>query len=446
MEQHKYILLNTLGQAFILEADMPRDVHAPIERVEEDLLGRSVLAERIYTRLCSDDCPQAIGIYGGWGTGKTSLLNLIQMQNQVSDSKCTKQIHIEMLDAWQYEATGNLLVPVIVRLKRISGDENFLPKSWKASMRRVLAVTTLSLAGLALSRSPVQIGDIQSIWENIEKIDKEDPASILLGWEKMTDSIHDTREAFEEVVRVVLQEQKCDCLVLCIDNLDRCIPDRVVNLLESIKNFFAVPNCIWVFAMDSGVVASYINRKYEGTTMDGNSYLDKIIPEQYHLSFYPEENDPCIYDLIRVATGRDLTLNEWRRLPLIPQVMVPRRLKKSAVKFSECFSGKNPPDANRDTVFLISLLYHTWPDFYERLASNSDEHIGRLLANFFKVTTSDGSKWGEYHPLPLDGKFSEEQDLILFLQTAFPNATKYSHDVVRDIRRAMLALRQVGLP
>jgi hypothetical protein len=423
-------------------------LHDPITDEEQDILERRYLAERIFNRLASDACPGVIGIYGSWGTGKTSLLNLLLAHNKKPETSVAKPIHIEVFDAWNYEATGNLLIPVIVQLKKLSGDEHFLPQSWKTSIRRVLAVTTLSLAGLMLSKSPIQLGDIRAIWEDIEKRDNEDSESVLLAWETLTDTIREMQVAFQEVVKVVLKEQKCERLILCIDNLDRCSPDHAVNVLESIKNFFSVSGCVWLFAMDADIIASYIRHKYEGTAMDGYSFLDKIIPEQYHLSFFPEENDHRIFHFIRSVSNYDLTLDDARRLPLIPNVMVARRLKKSAVKFIECFSSSELVDADHDTVFLLSLLYHTWPEFYGRLSSGSLSHIAGILANFFKnrKTEDIDSQWGDYSPLPLDKNFVEDQDLIQFLQTAFPEAKVSPEKVVSSIRRALSALRQVGLP
>ena len=148
----------------------------------------------------------------------------------------------------------------------------------------------------------------------------------------------------------VLEKIGCQRIAVCIDNLDRCSPESAVRLLESVKNFFSVPRFTWVFAMDSEVIARYINHKYEGAEIDGNSYLDKIISEQYHLSFCPEEDDPKVFDLIYEATNGCFTLNDKQRLPQIPSVMVPRQLKKSAGKFAEYFNGASP-DADRDTVF-----------------------------------------------------------------------------------------------
>jgi hypothetical protein len=440
MEQHKYILLNTLGQAFILEADMPRDVHAPIERVEEDLLGRSALAERIYTRLCSDDCPQAIGIYGGWGTGKTSLLNLLMEKWIISGNK---SLQMEYIDAWQYESNGDLFVPIIVKLmaKRAAINPDLATYLKRVSLAVLYMGTDLALRSL----TRLELDDVKKYKDNIES-DQINHIS-QLTWETFTDKVEETNRALAGLVKNISNDRGLSKLIFFIDNLDRCSPENTVRLLESIKNFLIVPGCVWVFAMDAGVVASYINRKYEGTTMDGNSYLDKIIPEQYHLSFFPQENDARIYDLIRSVTQRDLTLNDWKRLPLLPNTMVPRKLKKSAVKFSECFSGNTHFDADRDSVFLLSLLYHTWPDFYERLSSTLENHIGGILANYFKQNiVNEGWRWGVYVPSPLDKKFLDNQDLAQFLLTAFPDATLFPDDTVKIIQQAMRILREAGLP
>ena len=424
-----------------------RSIHDPIEILGQDVLGRRDLAQRILERLCESDAG-VLGVYGGWGTGKSSLLNLLCQLNDEKASQLGKtDVYIKIIDAWKYESGDGLLMPLVVCFKKMAGNTDF-PEAWRVITRRALASTALSVTDALLKK---YIGvDRKSIKENYEEVEKRDKQkddySLLLEWEDWSDDVENTELAFKKIVNFVLNKIGCKRIVICIDNLDRCSPENVVRLLESVKNFFSAPNCVWIFAMDAEVIASYVNHKYEGTRMDGNSYLDKIIPEQYHLSFFPDENDPRVYDLIRNATGSDLTLNDWKRLPLLPHVMVPRRLKKSAAKFAEYFDGSRT-DAERDTVFLLSLLYHTWPDFYQRLSSASVQHVGGMLANFFKKHDSESAemRWGEYSPLPLSKKFAEDQDLIYFLKTAFPkNAVDAS--MVDEIRRAMDGLRQVGLP
>jgi len=421
---------------------MSRDIHAPIEHREEDLLNRFALAERIYSRLCGDSCSQAIGIYGGWGTGKTSLLKLLQ---EIHCKVREPMLQIEYIDAWQYENSGDLFVPILVKLMARKAAVAAVDPAMVTYLKRVSLATLYMGTDLLLrSLTGLNLGDVKSYKDDIEA--KEGDHIALSTWDDLTDTVEETNRAMEELLEKINQGIKTAKIAFLIDNLDRCSPENTVRLLESVKNFLSVPGCVWVFAMDSGVVASYINHKYEGTTMDGNSYLDKIIPEQYHLSFFPEEGDSRIYDLVRSATGRELTLNDWKRLPLIPSVMVPRRLKKSTVKFAEYFDGERT-EGDRDTIFLLCLLYHSWPDFYERLSSSSIQHVGRVLANFFqsKNLEDDCMHWGEYTPLPLDKKFTENQDLIYFLQTAFPTKGRDA-EVAGEIHRALEGLRQIGLP
>jgi len=74
-------------------------IHDPILCESQDTLERRYLAERIFDRLVSESCPEVIGIYGGWGTGKTSLLNLIQERWQKSNEQTIQIEHFDRKDS-----------------------------------------------------------------------------------------------------------------------------------------------------------------------------------------------------------------------------------------------------------------------------------------------------------------------------------------------------------
>ena len=429
---------------------MPKDVHAPIECEEDDLLGRYALAGRISNRLISEDCPQTIGIYGGWGTGKTSVLNLVKFINQQEIAQSNREdLHFESFDAWKYEEANNLLIPVIVRMRGLLGDIN-LPAEWYTIAHRVTATAAISIFDAVLKKfADTSRKDIIETYKDVEAHDNQvNYSDRLLEWKKWSDEIEDSEKAFGEIIKTIRERKNYKKIVLCIDNLDRCTPDHVVSLLESIKNFFSASGCVWLLAMDSDVIASYIDHKYEDTAMDGNSYLDKIVPEQYHLSLSPTLDRNEISDLINPPGKWDKSARvsiDERKIPQIPKILVPRRLIKSAQKFYEYY--KDPAvGVSPDMILSLIFLYHTWPAFYQRLSSASEEHIIGILDQFFdKNKKRDNASQTEAIPLP--EKYIKDNELIYFIRTAFVDYKNgKTENLVQEFMLAFKELRQIGLP
>jgi predicted KAP-like P-loop ATPase len=88
-------------------------IHDPIREITEDVLEPSGLADAIFNRLNSNDCPSVLEVYGGWGSGKSSLINLLC---QLNSQQKPKQLHIEIFDPWKYDSGASLLMPGIIQL------------------------------------------------------------------------------------------------------------------------------------------------------------------------------------------------------------------------------------------------------------------------------------------------------------------------------------------
>jgi len=419
-----------------------RNIHDPIDDLGQDILGRHVLAQAILDRLSQPDTG-VLGIYGGWGTGKTSLLNLLHELNE-KNRPGKRNLQIEIIDAWKYEGTGNLLIPIVVKLRELSGRKEF-SQSWNVIAKRVVALTGLSLMEATLKTvSPIGVNDIGDLHDKLKEMEEKNYCAIMENWERVTDEIKEEQKAFETVIGLVNEAKKSDRLILCIDNLDRCTPDHAITLLESVKIFFSVPNCIWVFAVDSDVIASYIDRKYEGTAVDGYSFLDKIIPEQYHLSVpLSSEHGGYIDEFLREIT-RELDFGpqlDWKRFAHIPRVWRPRRLIKCARTLISV--QKTTGIQHLDTIFALIMLYHTWPDFYETFSFGSEKHIGGILANF----ADEGSNWRQYQVIPISEKHMKDPELRHFIHQAFLSQSEYnSVNHTRELILCTNDLREAGLP
>jgi len=421
------------------------DIHQPVSTIGADILGRSDIARVILRCLSSPDCPESLGIYGGWGTGKTSLLYLIQNINESEGPAFETSLHIEIIDVWPHEHLDSLLAPVITRLLSRLGAKQNLQEAAAPIATRVLLATGLALTDAILKQLGSSRQEVGAAYQD---------ASNTLPWlHDLCDRVQETeqkrKQDFTELVSLVLSQLCAKRLVLCLDNLDRCSPEHVVQLLESVKNYLTVPGCVWVFAVDAQVLASYITRKYEGTALDGNSYLDKIIPEQYHIpSPSIEHEGDRLDELLRKAMselpGRFPA--NWRRFAGVPRVLVPRRLLKSARKFQEisCLPTDLGTSAGDDLVFALILLYHAWPDFYRVWTSENAEHVQGVLCHFLPV---DRAAPPGPPGIPLAETYLKDQELHYFIQLAFgKNEIGGENHMSRDLVSAMRYLRQVGLP
>lgn len=417
-------------------------IFEPIQDPESDHLGRYRFAQRLLKRVAAADCSSAVGLYGGWGVGKTSILNLMKSINDQDAPLVQKKPKLIYMDIWPYEVSGDLALPILVRTRQLIGNlpEETYSKSW----RRILGVLAQAGMDITLRKlAGLQLNDVKDYVGNLRDVSPD--AINIRDLETLVDDIRGGQEAFCELARLASEAHQNRRLVFLIDNLDRCSPENVVRLLESVKNFLYAPNCVWVFAMDSGVIASYIDRKYDGTRMDGNSYLDKIIPEQYHIPPITIADMVRLHRFLGVAqpAGRvGLPVIDLGKLPNLPEVLIPRRLLKTAHKFYEAYTIDTDlgSPAGSDSTFFLILLYYTWPAFYERFSSGSVEHVRGILLNFIPENERSGSS-----PILIPQRFMDDRSLNHYIERCIL-LDRNLENISKTLAAGMFWLREAGLP
>lgn len=416
-------------------------IFEPIQDLEHDYLGRFQFSQRLLDRISEVDCPTTIGLYGGWGVGKTSILNMVIELNEQQNIPIVEKPIIEYIDVWPYEVSGDIAIPVLVKTRKLIGPTP--PANYSKSWRRILGVLVQAGVDIALRRAlDLELGDVKNYADNLKDISPDQMN--IRDLETLIDDIQGAQRAYNDVVQLARKSNQNRRLVFLIDNLDRCSPENVVRLLESVKNFLYAPNCVWIFAMDSGVIASYIDRKYNGTRMDGNSYLDKIIPEQFHIppvSGKELEKLDHFLSMAKPISQAGLPAIDLTKIPQLPEVLIPRRLLKTAHKFYRVYSLEtdlgNP--GNPDLVFSLILLYNTWPTFYERFSSESTTHVRGILANF--IPKEEHSQY--LIPIPKD--YLDDRSLAHYVNACFMKGQDM--DSIQDLLvGSMVWLRGVGLP
>lgn len=247
-----------------------------------------------------DLSPSTIGLYGDWGSGKSSLMKLalkkIEENNPQSrkEKDTTKSLCIEF-NGWLfegYEDTKSSLCGTILDAladeKRFSQEvtdyanelikkidfKKILGKGIKYGLDFFLTggvgtLTDLTLSSI-LSSIKANASDLQAkdIEEILDKLKKD---------EKARTEIKNFRKDFQ----VLLKKSKVENVVVFIDELDRCLPNTVLEVFEAMRLFLFVEGMSFVIGADERLIQYAIRSKYKevpGNNLDiGKEYLEKVI-------------------------------------------------------------------------------------------------------------------------------------------------------------------------
>jgi hypothetical protein len=242
----------------------------------EDLLGFSDIAEPIIDALGREHLdPVAIGVFGDWGSGKTTVLELIQKRLEEATD-----VVVVYTRPWEYDPAtdpkATLIGEVLDAIRREVADEQgsldalgeTVVDSFKRLAKRIRWSKAITLAGkTAVGLALPSFDDLVGIFRE-EGSDDQPPAEPTL---------HGFREEFDELMAELAQIRR---VVVLVDDLDRCLPPTVVDALEAVKLFLSVRKMGFVIAADRRLVALSIAERYRPAAQAdamARQYLEKIV-------------------------------------------------------------------------------------------------------------------------------------------------------------------------
>lgn len=238
-----------------------------------DLLGFEDVVNLVETVVVRKDLdPVTIGVNAPWGGGKTTVLQLLQDRLDGRD-----EILCIFVSPWEYDGktdpTTALIDEVLGRLnseletRKTLGDKT--REMLKRLRRRVNFAKALKLtATAALTTTVPGVSSLIDLFDD-SKPDADEPADpTLQGFRKQFADIMESDD-LAPIQRVVV----------LVDDLDRALPDTVVETLEAIKLFLSVKKMAFVLAADEDNVAHAIARRLAvtGQTITSRLYLEKIV-------------------------------------------------------------------------------------------------------------------------------------------------------------------------
>lgn len=279
---------------------------------DKDFLGFDVHASLI-TELIKDGkmLPLTIGLFGDWGSGKSSILEVLKKEIEKEP-----EIACLYFNGWVFEGYDDAKAALLETILKEFEDENKFGAEIKDNIKKLsnsvkwMRVIGFGIKNIALPAAAAYMtGDLSLITQLVSglkgaaenpddlvaKIKGHDTEGFLKQFVKESeetdkfDVVRKFRDDFEEL----LEKSKIDKLVIIIDDLDRCLPDRIIDNLEAIKLFLNVKNTAFVIGADPRIVRHAIEYRYKDKIIDTNAentndrivndYLEKLIQIPYNL-------------------------------------------------------------------------------------------------------------------------------------------------------------------
>ena len=419
-----------------------------------------------------------IGVYGEWGSGKTSFLKLVEKylnkqsltpkdRDRLADkniSEKDKQKIIETgicpiwFEAWKYDRQEDLWAALVqtilnkmsdrgkwyqrVRVKfRIwrasisvrSGMWEIFKKLLPIGIRIILIAGSLYLLfslglgiagpslGSLLQKNPVLpaiSGDIGQILSIIlaallaaVALDPFKLFDLFKGKTGIDFTKFQRKRSFVERITFVdtftdefleiihLLEPGKKPLIVIIDDLDRCLPENVVPVLEAIKVFLNFEKCVFLLALDRKMVERYVAFKYKdmmsldekeyrllrkGTEFYEN-YLDKIV----QMTFVVPRLDTTAMSTFITKLSSDKDIAQCASIFCVGLSPNPRRIKRTIIAFllaRDLMEKKDKTDVAKkqdekySSVLILAkliVIQYQYPYIYEELIEKQ-EHWGYL--------------------------------------------------------------------
>jgi hypothetical protein len=353
----------------------------PIEKNSDDKLKMSRYGNVLSNFIKASDTPLTVGLQGEWGTGKTSMLYML-LEHFKSENIATSWVN-----TWEYsmfrssgETTPAILKGMLTNLKLSCESEGkwTIEEKSKDSVKKVFKFLG-NVANQVISnqtgvdiKNAVSADDAVREQAEIAEIKKE----IALIIAKL---IEDTNNEYKKVVFLV-------------DDLDRIPPEQAVEVLESLKNLFDVPHCVFVLAIDYDVVVkgleSKFGKKTEENEREFRSFFDKIIQVPFSMP-------TGTYDMRNLLSEKLISLNIEIPDDLIDSYSNvvkytigynPRSLKRYINSFSLLRSlrnsdfeedasdfGDNAPDAEDDLILFAMIgVQISYPKIFRLITQMSD--------------------------------------------------------------------------
>ncbi|WP_173054756.1 KAP family P-loop NTPase fold protein [Phytohabitans houttuyneae] len=256
-----------------------------MSRIDDDAFGFRPYIEELHAAVAAAiSLPMTVGVFGPWGSGKSSFLKM--WEDLLSFAPTTRTL---WFNPWKYDQKVEVWAALIQSLLaeiRTTEDETLRIKAGRLAR----AATWLGVRGVAgslvggLTGGLVSAAAMDQLWTELGERESD-----------YYRQLNRFEVDFAETVEQFVGEQ--GRLVVFVDDLDRCTPAAALNVMEALKLFIGDARCVFVLAMDFDLLAAAAGTRFgELAPGSGAAYLEKIVQLPF---FLPDVG----FETLRYAVG-----------------------------------------------------------------------------------------------------------------------------------------------
>jgi GTPase SAR1 family protein len=364
---------------------------------ELDLLGSLVYVETIQKIIENCETPYTIGLFGSWGSGKSSIIKTIK-ENLNNDK--SKKVKVFYYDAWKY-SKDDFRRTFILELRKSFNldtkeeeelfykdkveDVQFKPKFDKGFVIIFVIFTFLLLIiwycffGREIKSliGSVSLSAFISLFLSFLR------STIIFHRVAITTSKLFAPEKFEERFKNTIDEIKkrnLEKIVIAIDNIDRCHMDQAFEILLTIKNFLGIEGVIFLIPVDDKGLKEYLQMNDK----DANEFLRKIFNTTIHIKNFSDSElydfgekllEKYGIDLPRKENVISIICQEFSRNPRrIIQFLNTLQTEYHLAKLQEekGFIPSGVVTDNIEMLVKILIIREEYPKIFEKISDNKN--------------------------------------------------------------------------
>ena len=260
----------------------------PINFESQDSLNRKRFSDQLSRAILSWNShePLIIGVYGKWGDGKTSILNLL-------GNKLKNKSELIFFDPWYFNSQEELIQSFLSEI--IQKIVISLPISSKS-----VIIQSYKKISRAISTIPVSIGT----------------GPLNLSFKDLSRKGQNPIKLKDDLINCLRDRRKFNTkkIVVIVDNIDRLSPDEMLLIFKLIRLCNDFNDFIYVLAFDDRYVINALDNIYRarGDGISGEEFIKKIIQTDIRLpSIDPQIIDNFIDNGIeKIIKENNLSLDE----------------------------------------------------------------------------------------------------------------------------------------